>query len=63
MLVYAEDLAVVDANAFEDAVAIEKAVVINADLGIRFVVELAVDVDSGCHRGASFRWMAKNWYP
>src|SRR5439155_14844716 len=45
----AEDLAVVDADALENAVAIEQAVVVDAALGVGFVVILAVDVDLGCH--------------
>src|SRR6516165_6678350 len=42
-----EDLAVVNADAFEDAVAVEEAMVVDADLGVVLVVELAVDVDFG----------------
>src|SRR5207244_2441293 len=45
----AEDLARVYADALEDAVAVEQAVVVDADLGIRLVVNLAVDVDLGWH--------------
>ena len=41
----AEDLAGVDADALEDAVAVEQAVVVDADLGVGLVEELAVDVD------------------
>jgi hypothetical protein len=40
-----EDLAVVNADALEDAVAVKKAVVVDADFGIGFVAQLAVDVD------------------
>ena len=47
VLAEAEDLAVVNADAFEDAVAVEQAVIVDADLGVGFVVELAVDVDLG----------------
>ena len=46
----AEDLAAVAADALEDAVAVEQAVVVDADLGVFFVVELAVDVDLQRHR-------------
>ena len=45
----AEDFAVVDADALEDAVAVEEAVIVDADLGVGLVEELAVDVDLG-HR-------------
>ena len=44
-----EDLAVVDADALEDAVAVEQAVVVDADLGVGFVEELAVDPDLKFH--------------
>ena len=47
MFLQLEDLAGVDADALEDAVAIEHAMVVDADLGIRLVVELAADVDLG----------------
>src|SRR4029079_11978099 len=40
-----EDLAVVNANSFEHAVAIEQAVVVDADLGVRLIDELAVEPD------------------
>ena len=45
VLVEAEDLAAVAADALEDAVAVEQAVIVDADLGVFFVEELAVDVD------------------
>ena len=45
MLGEAEDLALIDPDALEDAVAVEQAVVVDADLGVRLVVDLAVDVD------------------
>src|SRR5262249_5383278 len=44
-----EDLAGVNADALEDAVAVEQSVVVDADLGVGLVVDLAVDVDLGCH--------------
>src|SRR5207302_9645819 len=44
-----KDLAAVDADALEDAVAVEEAVVVDADLGVGLVEKLAVDVDPGCH--------------
>ena len=40
VLVEAKDLAVVDADAFEDAVAVEQAVVVDADLGVGLVESL-----------------------
>src|SRR5262249_22608752 len=46
VLLQAEDLAGVDADALEDAVAVEQAVVVDADLGVGLVVELAVDPDA-----------------
>ena len=49
VLVEAEDLAAVDADAFEDAVAVEQAVVVDADLGVFLRNELAVDVDLSRH--------------
>ena len=45
----AEDLAAVAADALEHAVAVEQAVVVDADLGVFLVVELAVDVDFQGH--------------
>jgi hypothetical protein len=45
-----EDLAVVDADAFKDAIAVEKAMIVNAYLGIIFVVKLSVDPDFKGHR-------------
>jgi hypothetical protein len=47
VLAEAEDLAVVDADALEDAVAVEQPVVVDADLGVGLVEQLAVDVDLG----------------
>ena len=40
-----EDATVIDANAFEDAVSIEQAVIEHGDFGVFFVEQLAVDVD------------------
>ncbi len=37
VLAEAEDLAMVDADAFEDAVAVKQAMVVNADLGVGLV--------------------------
>ena len=51
VLAEAEDLAGVDADALENAVAVEEAVVEDADAGVGLVEELAVDVDLG-HRSA-----------
>jgi len=42
MLLETEDLAAVAPHAFKDAVTVEKAVVIDADLGVFFVVILAL---------------------
>src|SRR5262249_59814803 len=42
VLAEAEDFTVVDADALEDAVAVEQPVVVDADLGLGLVVELAV---------------------
>src|SRR5262249_17191710 len=53
-----ERLARVDADAFEDAVAVEQAVIVDADLGVRFIEELAVDVDLGTGHGAVFAFRA-----
>ena len=44
-----EDLAAVAADALEHAVAVEQAVIVDADLGVFFVVELAGDVDFQRH--------------
>ena len=49
MLLEAEDAAGVGADALEDAVAVEQAVVVDADLGVGLVVELAADVDLEAH--------------
>src|SRR5262249_42872298 len=43
----AEDLAGVDADALEDAVAVEQAVVVDADLRVGLVHEFAVEIDQG----------------
>src|SRR5262249_14946457 len=47
VLAQAEDLAAVDADALEDAVAVEEAVVEDADARLGLVEELAVDPDPG----------------
>ena len=47
MLLVAEHLAVVGADALEDAVAVEQPVVVDADLGLGLVHELAVHFGSG----------------
>jgi hypothetical protein len=52
-----EDFAPIDADAFEDAVAVEQAVVVDADLGVFLVVEFAVDPDFEGHGGS----IAGNW--
>src|SRR5881227_1501744 len=49
----AEDAAGIGTDAFEDAVAVEQAVVVDADLGVGLVVELAADVDLQAHPGVS----------
>src|SRR5439155_22529533 len=41
-----EDAAVIDADAFKNAVAVEQAVIVYADFGLGFVVELAVNPDA-----------------
>ena len=41
----AEDAAMIDADAFEDSVSIEQAVIEHGDFGVFFVEQLAVDVD------------------
>ena len=45
----AEDLAAVAADALEDAVAVEQAVVVDADLGVFLLVQFAVDVNFQAH--------------
>ena len=45
MLGQSEDAAAVAAHPLEHAVAVEQTVIVDADLGVFFVVELAVDVD------------------
>ena len=49
VLLEAEDPPGISANALEDAVAVEQAVIEDADLGVRFVEELAADIDLGVH--------------
>ncbi len=44
-----EDLAAIDADALEDAVAVEQTVVVDADLGVVLVEEFAVDPDLQGH--------------
>ena len=46
---HAEDLAAVAADALEHAVAVQQTVVVDADLGVLFGVELAVDIDFERH--------------
>jgi len=50
VFVQPEDLAGVDSQPFEDAVAVEQTVIVDADLGVRLVEQLAVDIDAG-HAG------------
>ncbi len=45
MLLQAKDAAAVAAEAFEHAVAVEQAVIVDADLGVFLVVKPAVDVN------------------
>ena len=45
MFIETEDAALVEADAFKDAVTIEEAVVEDGDFGFGFRVELTVDVD------------------
>src|SRR5207244_6947716 len=45
VLAQPKHLSLIHTDAFEDAVAVKQTVIENADLGVRFVVELAVDVD------------------
>src|SRR5262249_31713532 len=49
MAFQAEDFSFLNANPFEDAVAVKQPVVVHADLGVRFVVQLAADEDFGSH--------------
>jgi hypothetical protein len=59
MLLQAKDLAAIAPHALKNAVAIEQAVVIDADLGVGFVVKLARDIDFERHRaGGSRRGLA-----
>jgi len=51
VLFEAKNLPLVDANALENAVAVQQAMVIDADPGVRLVEQLAVDVNLGCHPG------------
>ncbi len=44
-----EDFAAVNADALENAVAVEQAVIVHADLGVFLVVEFAVDPDFEGH--------------
>src|SRR5207249_10859565 len=55
VLAEAENLALVDANPLEDPVAVEKPMIVDADFGVRFVEELAVDVDLP-HRASAFSY-------
>ena len=49
VLLEPEDLAAVAAQAFEHAVAVEQAVIVDADLGVFLRDELAGDVDLSGH--------------
>ena len=59
----AEDFAAVAAQAFEDAVAVQQAVVVDADLGVFLRNELAADVDLSRHAswrgGTAVEWLMK----
>ena len=50
VLLEPEDPARVRPDPLEDAVAVEQAVIEDADLGVGLVVELAADIDLGAHR-------------
>ncbi len=54
VLGHAEHFAGVTADAFEHAVAIKQTVIVDADLGVFFVVELSVDVDFQGHDGRGY---------
>ena len=49
MLVEAKDLAAVAAQPLEDAIAIEQAMIVDADLGVFFVEQATVDVNLERH--------------